>query len=213
MVALPACAPEPHQSAFRATGETLAFSGGDAGAQSACVSCHGLSGEGDGRLAPRLAGLDAGYLHRQMDDYTTGRREHAVMRRIMRDLDGSDRSKVAAYYAGLAMPQPKSPPTPVQRNAERLYRHGDPSRGIPSCASCHGASGEGRGPANPPLAGQPADYILKQLVAWRNGKRHNDPLQEMQTISKALRPDELRPIAYYSAQLAGHQPQHPAASP
>ena len=50
---------------FSATGELVALSGAGAGAANACVTCHGLQGQGDGAGAPRLAGLDAGevFLH------------------------------------------------------------------------------------------------------------------------------------------------------
>ena len=95
----------------------------------------------DGGLTPRLAGLDAGYLRRQLDDYANGRREHAMMRAVVRRLDDGDRAKVSAYYASLPATAAALPQT------SPLYRA--------RCAECHGASGEGVGPANPPLAGQP----------------------------------------------------------
>lgn len=204
---LASCGAPPHQSAFRATGEVLAFSGGDGGAEAACVTCHGLAGEGDGRLTPRLAGLDAGYLHRQINDYATGRREHAVMRRIARDLNDEDRARLSAYYAQLPAPHtaPMSAaneaPAPGQASAKRLYLQGDPARGLPACATCHGVQGTGVGPANPPLAGQPADYQAQQIRAWRQGKRQNDALKEMQNVSRQLAPDEIAAVSIYAARL------------
>ncbi len=176
---------------FRDTGEVIAMGGGDGGAAHACVTCHGLQGEGDGRLAPRLAGLDAGYLHRQLDDYANGRREHAEMRAIVRRLSGADRAKVSAYYAALPAPAPL-PATSA------LY--------AAKCAECHGARGEGMGPRNPPLAGQAPAYITAQLEAWRAGKRR-DPLGEMLAVSRALSPVELRLLASRGA--APHPPADP----
>ena len=50
-------------------GHAIAVGGGPGGAGAACFSCHGLQGQGDGGAAfPRLAGLDAQYLARQMAD-------------------------------------------------------------------------------------------------------------------------------------------------
>jgi mono/diheme cytochrome c family protein len=49
---------------FSSSGELIAFSGGDAGADNACVTCHGLDGRGNGGDAPRLSGLQLGYLIR-----------------------------------------------------------------------------------------------------------------------------------------------------
>ena len=59
---------------WSADGELIAMSGGEGGARYACVTCHGARGEGNGFDAPRLAGLPAGYLQKQMEDYATGLR-------------------------------------------------------------------------------------------------------------------------------------------
>ena len=53
---------------------TLANTGGDGLA--ACASCHGAQGEGQGAM-PRLAGINAAYLRKQLDDW---RRAGASMR-------------------------------------------------------------------------------------------------------------------------------------
>lgn len=186
------------------------MSGGDAGAKAACFTCHGLKGEGDGRDAPRLAGLDAGYLHRQLDDYANGRREHATMREIARKLSDGDRSKVSAYYASL---QPEAWWVDARNAAgARIYEHGDPARGLPSCASCHGEGGAGDA-ANPPLAGQPAAYIAGQLAAWRDAKRNNDPLGEMRRVSRLLSPAELEAVSRHAASFPSRPPEVRATSP
>lgn len=195
---------------FSATGEVIAFSGGDGGVSSACFTCHGLKGEGDGRLTPRLAGLDAGYLNRQLDDYATGRRDYAPMRAIATRLTASDRGKVAAYYAGLAVPETGA--GQPNGSGALLYTTGDPGRGLQPCATCHGAAGDGDA-GNPPLAGQPAEYQIAQIRAWRDGKRYNDPLGEMRAISRLLRSKEIDAVATHAAALPGAHPlQVPAAS-
>lgn len=198
LLCLTACDAPPYADPFRATGETIAMSGGDGGAAAACLTCHGLGGEGDGAASPRLAGLDAGYLHRQLDDYANGRREHRDMRTIALRLSNADRAKVAAYYSAL-------PPTAiasirVDERGEHLYRHGDPARALAPCASCHGANGEGDA-ANPPLAGQPAAYLDAQFAAWRTAKRNNDPLGEMRAISRRLSAAEARAVSVYASGL------------
>lgn len=188
---LAGCGAEGGNAAFRASGEVIAFSGGDGGAANACATCHGLKGEGDGRLVPRLAGLDPGYLHRQLDDYHNGRRQHPAMRAIVRRLSGEDRAKVAAYYASLDSTAARLP------RSSGLYRA--------RCAGCHGNGGEGGGPANPPLAGQSPAYITAQLQAWRSGKRRGDGQGQMMAISRALTPEEVNLLAGHAA------PRHPPA--
>ena len=59
----------PSNDRFGRSGELIAMSGGEGGARYACVTCHGARGEGNGFDAPRLAGLPAGYLQKQMEDY------------------------------------------------------------------------------------------------------------------------------------------------
>lgn len=204
-------APAPSPDLFTATGEVIALGGGDGGVAHACFSCHGMDGGGDGRETPRLAGLDAGYLHRQLDDYASGRRDHKEMATIARRMTPDARVRVSAYYAGLPIP----PRSAGNANAEgaRLFTAGDPARGLPACAACHGARGEGLGPGNPPLAGQPAAYLEAQLAAWRGGRRYNDALGAMREISRRLTPAEVRAVAAHAASLGADPPASPAASP
>jgi cytochrome c553 len=206
---LAGCEAPPRADPFRATGETIAFGGGDGGPAAACATCHGLRGEGDGRLTPRLAGLDAGYLHRQLDDYVNGRREHREMRAIARKLSGEDRAKVSAFYA--ALDTPVAPAATSSALGQQLYERGDPARGIVACASCNGSQG---GPGNPSLAGQPAAYVQKQLTDWRTARRNNDALGQMRAISRQLTAAEAAAVSAHVAALpAQRRPQARAAYP
>lgn len=210
---LAGCAPWNDQSGerFVATGELVALSGGGAGADNACFTCHGLQGEGDGAASPRLASLPSGYLERQLEAFADGRRNHPKMSWISRHLAPETRRLVSGYYEGL----PYSRPGPIPAGASRLYHQGAPERGVPACASCHGSYGEGLGPANPPLAGQPASYLMTQLDQWRRSERRNDPGEVMLRISRLLSPSESAAVSAYAATL-GRSPPSPesrAASP
>ena len=187
---------------FTATGELVALSGGEAGAARACFTCHGLDGRGDGAGTPRLAGLDAGYLLRQLDGYGTGLRRHPEMEFIARRLSPLDRHRVSSYYAALAFTPAERPTAP----APALYVRGDPGRGLQPCADCHGRLGEGVGPANPALGAQPAAYLAEQLDQWARSERRNDPLNIMQSISRRLSPDERSALAVYASALPGGPP-------
>lgn len=48
-----------------------------------------------------------------------------------------------------------------------------------SCADCHGMDGRGQKEGTPNLAAQPAAYLVDALSAYRDGRRHHEPLQEM----------------------------------
>jgi len=207
----------PKAEVWEGTGELVALSGGDAGARGACTTCHGLNGEGDGDLVPRLAGLDAGYIARQMEFFSAGYRRHPQMVWIADQLDWPARQKVALYYAEMAPPESG---TAVELSAAscspaiaRLYHQGDAARGIQACASCHGDDGQGVGQGNPPLAGQPAPYLAQQLRHWRSGERYGDPLDSMTHVSRLLAEHEVDPLSVYSAHLqrSTPHPESPAA--
>jgi cytochrome c553 len=86
-----------------------------------------------------------------------------------------------------------------------LYDAGDAARGVPACASCHGAGGNSTIATNPKLSGQAEAYLHKQLVDFTTPNR-NQPI--MTTYAKALTDDEKKNIAAY---LASQKPQQGAA--
>ena len=194
------------QDPFETTGELIAFSGGAAGAEGACSTCHGTQGMGDGHLAPRIAGLDQGYALRQLEHFASGARQHPQMYSIAKALDGEAREKVTAYYA--AMDWAVAGARPQLREAADLcagaaiYHKGIPAQGVASCASCHGADALGNA-GNPPLAGQSAPYLAHQLDAWASGERYGNAGAAMTSISRALHPDDRQAVAAYAASLAG----------
>ena len=68
-----------------------------------------------------------------------------------------------------------------------------------TCANCHGTDGRTvPGSAVPPLAGMPRDYMLQQLMAFRDGTR---PATVMHQIAKGYTEPQLAQIAgYFAAQ-------------
>ena len=194
----------PGRDPFTATGELIALSGGEAGPRNACFTCHGLEGQGDGQGAPRLAGLPVGYLAKQLQDYADGRRPDPSMHAIAGKLSQEQRLSVAQWYAAMPPPAPTTQPTgAASPDIVALYHQGDAERGLKACAECHGAQGQGVGPANPPLAGQPPAYLAEQLKLWREGKRKNSPQGVMLQIGQALDEPEIAALSAYAAGLPG----------
>ncbi|WP_249729016.1 c-type cytochrome [Acidovorax sp. CCYZU-2555] len=72
------------------------------------------------------------------------------------------------------------------------------ARGGAACASCHGREGEGSA-HYPPLAGQPAAYLQRQLQAMASGQRQA-PL--MGPVARSLSAQERSDVAAYYASLA-----------
>jgi cytochrome c553 len=205
LFALAACHPIANdtEAALTASGELVALSGGGAGARNACFSCHGLDGLGDGDSVPRLAGMEVGYLQKQMEDYARALRHDPVMSPIARRLSEGDRRAVVAWYA--AMPAPAGA-AGIGTPAPILFAQGDPARGVVACAACHGDEGQGAGPGNPALAGQPTAYTLEQLMRWKRAGRRNDPRGVMTAAVAPLTDEEMRRIAVWLQTRSSSRP-------
>jgi cytochrome c553 len=65
------------------------------------------------------------------------------------------------------------------------------------CLACHGPGGNSVVPANPSLAGQPAEYITLQLAHFKSGVRANPVMQAM---AAPLQPEEMKAIGIYYSQ-------------
>lgn len=177
-------------------GELIAMSGGEGGARYACVTCHGARGEGNGFDTPRLAGLPAGYLQKQMEDYAAGLRSHEVMRDVARFLDSHERVSVANHYA--AMP-PRAFSLEMRPVTGEAVAAVTPGLYAGACQQCHGVAGAGT--ANgPPLNAQPAFYLTQQLQDWQVSKRRNDGNHVMLKVAQQLRPEQVTQLSLYLAQ-------------
>jgi cytochrome c553 len=169
-----------------------------------CMACHGVDGAGQTAAGnPRLAGLDAAYLQKQLDDFANATRDSAVMKATASALSEDERHALALYYSKLPLPPALARPAAAMPAADSagaaLATRGDWSKGVPGCVQCHGPGGVGVGAHFPPLAGQPAVYIEAQLKAWQNGSRRNDPLQLMQHLSTALSAQDIDAVAAWFA--------------
>ena len=89
-------------------------------------------------------------------------------------------------FAAEGAPAPKAPPKPDLVKGEASY--------TAVCAACHGADGNSGAPANPKLAQQHPEYLVKQLQEFKNDKR-KDPV--MKAFASALSDDDMRNIAWW----------------
>ena len=172
-----------------------------------CAACHGAQGVSPSTLIPTLAGMNPAVIYKQLDDYRSGKRLWGVMSAIAAVMTDQDSADVAAYFAhrpdGLAAVGSEGAPAGGRSLRQhdpslRLVFAGDPERGIPPCAACHGPGAEKLGA--PALRGQQAEYIERQLAAFAQGMRQNDINQQMRVIAQELTPAEMHAVAaYYGA--------------
>ncbi len=168
-----------------------------------CAGCHGAEGMGNAEAGfPRLAGMDAAYLAKLLKDYAAGRCSNPIMQLIAQALNEAEMLAVTQHYARMK-PQTSALKIDAQQRelGQRLAERGAWSRGVPACASCHGADGRGVAPHFPPLAGQHATYLAQQIAAWKAGTRRNDALGLMQSVATKLTAAEITAVTLYYASL------------
>ena len=177
-----------------------------------CSACHGEGGRSNSNLVPTLAGQAEAVIFKQLDDYRSGKRPWGVMNAIAKAVSPRDSADVAAYFAvqpgGLAPIEadrfPESGRSLRERDpVKRLVFAGEPRRGIPPCAACHGPGGFRLGA--PALEGQHADYIERQLAAFAQGLRQNDIFWQMRGVARQLTADEMHAVAAFYGSRGGAQ--------
>jgi cytochrome c553 len=167
--------------------------------QGKCFICHGAEGESSSPVFPRLAGQNAAYMARQLADYKSGRRKSSAMQPMVDDLSPADFAALGQYFETRPVHfHPVDDPELAQMG-RFIYLRGNPFSGVPSCASCHGAGGQGTATL-PRLAGQHAQYTERQLKAFNQRERTNDNAV-MHSVAVKLTELELKAVASYLSGL------------
>lgn len=178
-----------------------------------CTACHKVDGGGqDNEPAeswPRIAGLDADYIIKQIIDIKSGVRESITMTPFANLLTEQQLHDLAAYYASLPPPEiiAKSFSDELIAKGRQLVILGDWERYITPCATCHGPDNQGVGDIFPGIANQHAGYIKQQLLYWQQGKRRNDENELMVSIAKRLNSEDIEAIAAYLSQQSAYEAQ------
>lgn len=168
------------------------------GKTAVCGACHGPDGNSLVPNFPKLAGQGERYLLKQLHDIKDGKRVVLEMTGQLNPLTDQDLADIAAYYAGQKGSVGAADLTLVI-GGEALFRGGKLDQGIPACTGCHSPNGAGLAAAGfPHVGGQHADYIKKQLTAFRDGERTNDgDTLVMRTIAAKLSNTDIDALAAY----------------
>ncbi len=188
---------------------------GDASAGKAktatCAACHGANGASLAPNFPHLAGLGEKYLLKQLLDMQSGQRTVPEMSGLLNDLSAQDLADIAAYFAA----QPRQwagakDDTKALDLGATIYRGGNLDTGVPACTGCHSPAGNGNAPAGyPAVGGQHAEYLVKQLRAFRDGAhdaawpgaRGNDANAVMRGVAARMTDQEIAAVANFIAGL------------
>ena len=158
-----------------------------------CAGCHGVFGQGsiEGEY-PRIAGLDAAYIAKQLKDFKERKRINIPMIPFAneRELPGDDVRIISEYLASIQLPTKLQPIDEENFDAlERLHASkrvvnikdipGDKELGRKvyedECSTCHAKDGYGSKKKRAPmLAGQYSEYLWRQIMNYRSGDRLHD---------------------------------------
>lgn len=168
-------------------------------AQQVCSNCHGVDGNSVSPNFPRLAAQPQPYLVEQLTGFRTHHRSDPAgfeyMWGLSRHLTDEQIRGLAAYFSS-QVPQPNAPLDAAQVAKGRdIFEHGIGAKQVPPCGSCHGERGQGN--ANfPRLAGQHADYVVKQLMVFQRTDERPEGVV-MKTVAHLLSVDDMVVVAAY----------------
>jgi cytochrome c553 len=163
-----------------------------------CGTCHGPQGNSTQPKFPRLAGQNAHYLAAQLKAFRAQTRGDpdavGYMWGMAGQLDDTMVDALAGYYSG-QKPQASSAgrDASIVARGREIYEHGIASQGVPACSSCHGPDAHGL-QEFPRLAGQHAQYILKQLASFQSSMRN---VAIMHGVAQNLHLADMQAVAAY----------------
>ncbi len=160
-----------------------------------CKSCHGPASSRKAGL-PRLAGLNASYVARELFAFANGLRRHEEMRAAAMFLKPQDMADLGAYYSTLR-PAANGTTSTIMGNGALIHIHG--AHGVTPCSQCHGVDATGADDEAPPLAGQEPSYVVEQLRAFADGTRKSR--SAMNEVAARLSEDERLALAEFYAGL------------
>ena len=173
-------------------------------AQQVCSDCHGVAGNSISPNFPNLSAQTPAYLVAQLKEFRSHNRADPAGFEYMW---GLSRSLTDEQITGLATYYSIQRPTRLAGNADnagvatgkQIFEAGLPDKNIPACVACHGATGQGND-AFPRLAGQHADYVVKQLIVFQRTDERPDGAI-MKTVAHDLSLGEIRNLAAYLESL------------
>jgi cytochrome c553 len=184
-----------------------------------CGGCHNPDGNSVIAENPKLAGLNAKYLQRQLEDFKAGKRTNAMMDSIIPMVEESEFKALATHFskqkrlpgalytvepvvADPSAPAAADPAQTAQAKADRIakgqqiYTEGVLGTAVPACMGCHGEDGTGSDKF-PYIGSQNNVYVVNQLTNFKNGTRTNDPKAVMQAVAKRMTDEEIAAVAEY----------------
>jgi len=169
-------------------------------ATTVCVACHGEDGNSVIPMFPKIAGLQEGYIVKQLRDFRSGSRKSDVMAPVAAALKPEDIAPLAAYYSNRKMKPGEAGDKKAAGFGKMVYLDGNEESGVPACIGCHQPGGVGH-LVYPRIGGQHAPYVMHEMKEFASGGRSNDFGRFMRTIARRMTEEEIQSVAEYLAGL------------
>jgi cytochrome c553 len=166
-----------------------------------CVNCHNADGNSTIPTNPKIAGQHAEYLFKQMKNFKNGERANPIMAGMISAYSEPQMLDLAAYFSEQVYKPEVAKNHDTVDLGRKLYRGGNPAKGLPACAGCHGPAGAGIPGRFPRIAGQFAEYVEIQLKAFRVGERANDPNKMMRAVADRMSDADIKALSDFVAGL------------
>ncbi len=197
-----------YASMVLASGNAWALKGDAAAGKEKSALCHGCHGDKGMSVAPNfpnLAGQYSGYIKKQIRDFQAGKRNDDTMSAMAATVtEAQDLEDIAAYFMSQSTMKGSTSKSAKADKGKTLFMEGNLEKGVYGCKNCHGENGKGKSPDNhlfPVIAGQNKDYLVKQLMDLKEGRRTNDPAGMMSDIAKGLSADDIENLTDYLSGL------------
>lgn len=121
-----------------------------------CAACHGADGNSVNPQFPKLAGQNAHYIIRQLQDFKSGRRKNPIMSGMAAGLSDQAMQEVATWFASQTVKPGEASPGLV-KTGEAIYRGGDQTKKFL--------------PASPVMARMAQATHQPDILLWRDSTR------------------------------------------
>lgn len=173
-------------------------------AQQVCSNCHGIDGNSVNPNFPKLAAQQQEYFIAEMKEFKSHNRLDPAgfeyMWGLSRSLTDKQIDELATYFAQQKNLADRPRDTKREGEGRNVYQHGVVAKSIPPCSTCHGAEAAGNG-TFPRLAGQHADYIVKQLNVFQRTNERPDGVA-MKVITHDLTSGDIENVAAYLSAIS-----------
>ena len=173
-------------------------------ARQVCSDCHGVTGNSVNPTFPKLAGQQKGYLIDQLKGFKSHNRMDPpgfeYMWGISRNLTDAQIQELAAYFSAQKPNADKPGNAKLENAGKAIFANGVPAKGVQACSMCHGTDGAGN-EQHPRIAGQHANYIVKQLLVYQRTKQRPEGA-EMKMVAHHLTPEDIQAVAAYASTIA-----------